>query len=104
MRLPAIPFLVVVSLATSGCASSGETEERPGAYATITEEELADYHDLSAYAVIQRLRPAWLPRVERVTVSGGRGSGIEALHEVPVGLITYISYSPTTRRIYVSVR
>ena len=104
MRVLAIPFLFVVFIVASGCASSGETEERPGANATITEEELADYHDLDAYAVIQRLRPTWLPRVERVSVSGGRGSGIEALHGVPVELITYISYNPRTRRIYVSVK
>ncbi len=77
MRRPH-PLVLLLALAVLGCASSGVEKAPRRSRNVITEDEIQNFTSLTAYEVVQRLRPAWLR---------GRGGRTAA---APAGHFAYI--------------
>ena len=99
----AIIALVLLSLGATACATGSSDGRRTGRRDLLTAEELAEHPELSAYEVIEQLRPTWLqarrgegpPRivldrspVERDILHSIRVTEIESMRLLSAGVAT----------------
>lgn len=104
---------LLITLATAGvlaggCASSNAAASRGGSRYVITDTELANVREQSAYEALQELRPTFLRSRDPVTpthqdptpiavfVNGGRTEGVEVLRTIRANTVKEMRfYEPT---------
>jgi hypothetical protein len=98
MVMPNMRLLIILACAaglSAGCASSSSSAAQAGGSRyVVTEEELLNFGDRSAYEALQQLRPSFLrsrdpqtpthtnPTPIAVFVDGGRTEGVDALRTI----------------------